>query len=45
MLARGVFLAPSAFEAGFTSSAHGAAEVEKTLEAAREAFRDVAAAT
>ena len=44
MLGRGVFLAPSAFEAGFTSSAHGAAEVEKTLEAAREAFRDVAAA-
>lgn len=45
MLARGVFLAPSAFEAGFTSSAHGTAEVEQTLEAAREAFRDVAAAT
>ena len=44
MLARGVFLAPSAFEAGFTSSAHGTGEVERTLEAARAAFRDVAAA-
>ncbi|HEU4814061.1 MAG TPA: aminotransferase class III-fold pyridoxal phosphate-dependent enzyme, partial [Xanthomonadaceae bacterium] len=44
MLQRGVFLAPSAFEAGFTSSAHGAAEVDRTLEAARAAFREVAAA-
>ena len=45
MLARGVFLAPSAFEAGFTSAAHGPAEVEQTLEAARAAFREVADAT
>ena len=44
MLARGVFLAPSAFEAGFMSSAHGDAELARTLEAARAAFRDVAAA-
>ena len=42
MLRRGVFLAPSAFEAGFMSSAHGPAEIERTLEAARGAFRDVA---
>ncbi|HSR64343.1 MAG TPA: aspartate aminotransferase family protein, partial [Xanthomonadaceae bacterium] len=39
MLERGVYLAPSAFEAGFVSSAHGEAEVERTLAAAREAFR------
>ena len=45
MLARGVFLAPSAFEAGFTSAAHGPAEVAQTLEAARAAFREVADAT
>ena len=43
MLERGVFLAPSAFEAGFMSSAHGADEIERTLDAAREAFREVAA--
>jgi glutamate-1-semialdehyde 2,1-aminomutase len=39
MLERGVFLAPSAFEAGFVSSAHGETEISRTLEAAREAFR------
>jgi len=38
MLARGVYLAPSAYEAGFVSAAHGAAEVEATLAAARAAF-------
>jgi glutamate-1-semialdehyde 2,1-aminomutase len=38
MLERGVYLAPSAYEAGFVSSAHGAAEVAATLAAAREAF-------
>jgi len=39
MLDRGVYLAPSAFEAGFVSSAHGDAEIEFTLAAAREAFK------
>jgi glutamate-1-semialdehyde 2,1-aminomutase len=39
MLARGVYLAPSAYEAGFVSAAHGAAEVDATLAAAREAFK------
>jgi glutamate-1-semialdehyde 2,1-aminomutase len=39
MLARGVYFAPSAYEAGFVSAAHGAAEVEATLAAARDAFR------
>jgi len=43
MLERGVFLAPSAFEAGFVSSAHDEAVVAATLAAAREAFREVAA--
>ncbi len=38
MLARGVYLAPSAFEAGFVSAAHGTAELDATLAAAREAF-------
>lgn len=39
MLERGVFLAPSAYEAGFVSSAHDDAVVDATLEAAREAFK------
>lgn len=39
MLDRGVYLAPSAFEAGFVSAAHGDAEIEFTLDAAREAFK------
>jgi len=38
MLERGVYLAPSAYEAGFVSAAHGAPEIERTLEAAHEAF-------
>ena len=44
MLERGVYLAPSAFEAGFMSSAHGDAEIAATLEAAGAAFAEVAAA-
>ena len=38
MLDRGIYLAPSAYEAGFVSSAHGAAELDATFSAAREAF-------
>jgi glutamate-1-semialdehyde 2,1-aminomutase len=38
MLDRGVYLPPSQFEAWFPSLAHGDAHVERTLEAAREAF-------
>ena len=38
MLRRGGYLAPSAFEAGFVSAAHGPAEIEATLAAARESF-------
>ncbi|MGQ0536166.1 MAG: aminotransferase class III-fold pyridoxal phosphate-dependent enzyme, partial [Methanobacteriota archaeon] len=39
MLARGVYLPPSQFEAWFSSFAHGGPEVEETLGAAEEAFR------
>ena len=35
MLARGVYLAPSQFEAAFLSTAHADADIEATLEAAR----------
>ena len=42
MLERGVYLAPSAFEAGFLSSAHDSDVIAQTLAAAREAFRVVA---
>jgi glutamate-1-semialdehyde 2,1-aminomutase len=38
MLERGVYLAPSAYEAGFVSAAHGSAEIDATLAAARAAF-------
>lgn len=38
MLDGGVYLAPSAFEAGFTSIAHGDAELRLTLDAAERAF-------
>ena len=35
----GVYLAPSQFEAAFVSTAHGDAEIDRTVEAAREFFR------
>jgi glutamate-1-semialdehyde 2,1-aminomutase len=38
MLERGVYLAPSQFEAGFLSTEHGDAEIDATIEAAREAY-------
>ena len=38
MLMRGVYLAPSAYEAGFVSAAHGREEIEATLAAARASF-------
>jgi glutamate-1-semialdehyde 2,1-aminomutase len=40
LLGRGVYVAPSPFEAMFVSTAHGEAEVERTLEAAQEFFAD-----
>ncbi len=42
MLDAGVYLAPSAFEAGFVSAQHDDAALEATLAAARDAFRRVA---
>jgi glutamate-1-semialdehyde 2,1-aminomutase len=39
MLERGVYLAPSPFEAGFLSTAHGEREIGATLEAAQQALR------
>jgi glutamate-1-semialdehyde 2,1-aminomutase len=42
MLMRGVYLAPSAYEAGFVSAAHGREEIEATLAAARASFVTIA---
>ena len=42
MLDDGVYLAPSAFEAGFVSAAHDDATIEATLSAARSAFEKLA---
>ncbi|GBL44242.1 glutamate-1-semialdehyde aminotransferase [Sulfuriferula multivorans] len=42
MLDEGVYFAPSAFEAGFVSAAHGAAEIEATLAAADRVFAQMA---
>ena len=39
-LKRGVYFAPSAYEAGFISGAHSAAVVEATLAVVREAMRE-----
>ena len=44
MLDEGVYLAPSAFEAGFISSTHSDADIQATLDAAERAFARVAAA-
>ncbi|MDN5935495.1 MAG: glutamate-1-semialdehyde 2,1-aminomutase [Nitrosospira sp.] len=38
MLGEGIYFAPSAFEAGFVSAAHGDVEISKTLEAADRVF-------
>ena len=43
MLNEGVYLAPSAFEAGFISSAHSEADIVETVAAARRAFEKLAA--
>lgn len=39
MLDAGVYLAPALYEAGFVSAAHTDADIDTTLEAARNAFR------
>lgn len=41
MLQQGVYLAPSAFEAGFMSAAHTDADIEATLAAAKVAFAEL----
>ena len=43
MLDRGINLAPSPFEVGFVSSAHGDAEIDATIDAAAESFERIAA--
>jgi glutamate-1-semialdehyde 2,1-aminomutase len=41
-LERGVFFAPSAFEAGFLSTVHGDEEIRRTLEVVEESAREAA---
>lgn len=43
MLARGIFLAPSQFEAAFLSAAHTSADIDRTLAAAHEALQAMTA--
>jgi glutamate-1-semialdehyde 2,1-aminomutase len=42
MLDRGIFLAPSQFEATFISAAHTSADIDRTLAAARESLQAIA---
>jgi len=42
MLSHGVYLAPSAYETGFLSDAHGEDELEATLAAADQSFAEIA---
>jgi glutamate-1-semialdehyde 2,1-aminomutase len=42
MLDRGVYMAPSAYEAGFVSIAHSETDIEQTIGYAREAFAGLA---
>jgi glutamate-1-semialdehyde 2,1-aminomutase len=39
MLDAGVYLAPALYEAGFVSAAHSQADIDATLDAARQALR------
>jgi glutamate-1-semialdehyde 2,1-aminomutase len=41
MLDRGINLAPSQFEAGFISLAHSGADINRTANAAFEAFKEI----
>ena len=45
MLAEGIYLAPSAFEAGFLSAAHSNEEIEATIAAAQRVFPTLHAPT
>jgi glutamate-1-semialdehyde 2,1-aminomutase len=44
MLEEGVYLAPSAFEAGFISAAHTDSDIDATIAAARNVFKRLSAA-
>ena len=41
MLAEGIYLAPSAYEAGFVSSAHSEADLTETIDAASRVFKSL----
>jgi glutamate-1-semialdehyde 2,1-aminomutase len=41
MLAEGIYLAPSQFEAGFISTAHTTADIEKTVQAAAKVMKNL----
>jgi glutamate-1-semialdehyde 2,1-aminomutase len=41
MLAEGIYLAPSQFEAGFVSTAHTLADVEQTVQAAAKVMKSL----
>jgi glutamate-1-semialdehyde 2,1-aminomutase len=41
MLSRGIYLAPSAFEAGFVSAMHDAKDIDATISAAHEVFQAI----
>jgi len=43
MIDAGVYLAPSAFEAGFSSAAHSEEDIRQTISAASDAFKAIAA--
>jgi len=43
MLQRGIFLAPSQFEAAFVSAAHTSADIDRTISAAADALQAIAA--
>jgi glutamate-1-semialdehyde 2,1-aminomutase len=43
MLDRGIFLAPSQFEAAFVSAAHTPGDVSRTIAAARDSLKAIAA--
>jgi glutamate-1-semialdehyde 2,1-aminomutase len=42
LLDRGVYIAPALYEAGFVSAAHTAKDIEETVAAAREVFKQLA---
>ena len=44
MLSQGIYLGPSAFEAGFLSAKHGETEIDRTIQAADAAFATLARA-